>query len=234
MNPTRDTPWIRLVTEITAIILSILAAFAIDAWWEDIQEQKHLQSVLNILEDGFSENVDLLEQNIDYVSNDQEYLKLFVDMSPEGAAQIPADRTFATLEAIWRPGTNFSNNSFLIATLDAENFPLLKYRRLQVAISKWHAEMDELDERAMQLAVAEREGLRALSYHAEVRSVLAMKNEDVRVLSGAVMRKVREDEEVMAIAGRKVFLAQTHLDSLRLLQEKSETVLSQIRQALAH
>lgn len=226
------TPRLRLATEVTAIVLSILAAFAIDAWWEDVQQQKHLESVLGILESGFSENIVLLGENIDYVSADREYLKHFIDMSPEEAIEIPLDRSFATLEAIWRPGTNFSNNSFLIATLESENLPLLQYPQLQEAVSQWRAEIGELNERALQLAETEREGLRALAYHAEVRTVLAMTKDDVRELSGHVMRNVREDQNVMAIAGRKVFLAQLHLDSLRLLQERSESILDLIRQAM--
>jgi hypothetical protein len=232
MTATSRIPWLRLITEAAAIVLSILAAFAIDAWWDDVQQQKHLRSVLGILEAGFSENIDLVGQNIDYVSVDREYVKLFIGMSPDDAAEIPADRSFDTLQAIWRPGTNISNNNFLTATLESENLPLLNYPQLQGAISQWRAEIGELDERILQLAENEREALRALGRFSEVRTVLAMTQSDLRQLSGQVMREVREDHEVMAIAGRKVFLALIHLDSLRLLQDRSKTVLSEIRMAL--
>lgn len=35
MTDTQKLPWKRLLAEATAIVLSILLAFAIDAWWED-------------------------------------------------------------------------------------------------------------------------------------------------------------------------------------------------------
>ena len=168
MSGTNKTTWLRLLAEATAIILSILAAFAIDAWWEDAQQQKHLHSVLGFLEAEFVENIDLINQNIDYVNADQAYLKLFINMSPEDASKILSDRTFATLVAIWRPGTEISNNNFIIGMLESENLPLLDYPRLQEAI-----------------------------------------------------------------AGRKVLQAQIHMDTLRLLRERSESVLIKIRQVLA-
>jgi len=233
MSSTDKTRWLRLLAEAAAIILSILAAFAIDAWWDDVKQQKHLQSVLGILEAEFVENIDLIDYNIDYVNGDQEYLKRFIIMSPEDASKIPPEQTFATIEAIWRPGTEVSNNNFIIGMLESENLPLLEYPQLQQAISQWRAEISELDERAIQLAGNELEALRALGRHSDVRTVLAMSIQESRVLSGQAMREIREDQEVMAIAGRKVFMAQIHLIVLRRFRGESESVLIFIHQALA-
>jgi len=37
---TEKIPWKRLVLEATAIVASILLAFAIDAWWDERQDRK--------------------------------------------------------------------------------------------------------------------------------------------------------------------------------------------------
>ncbi len=130
MPTTQDISWLRLFTEATAIVLSILAAFMIDAWWDDVQQRKHLETVLASLEAGFT-------------------------------------------EAIWRPGTNESNNSLLISTLDAENINLLGDRALQAAIARWRTQIDELDERAGQLATNEGDALLALGRHPQIGVALA-------------------------------------------------------------
>ena len=39
MPKSQDVPWKRLTAEGMAIIVSILLAFGIDAWWEDRQQQ---------------------------------------------------------------------------------------------------------------------------------------------------------------------------------------------------
>ena len=54
MNGTRSTRWSRIILEGGAIIVSILLAFSIDAWWDDRQQRAsdiaHLQGVMKELE----------------------------------------------------------------------------------------------------------------------------------------------------------------------------------------
>ena len=40
MKRSQDIPWKRLSVEAAAIVVSILLAFAIDAWWEERLERK--------------------------------------------------------------------------------------------------------------------------------------------------------------------------------------------------
>jgi len=46
--------WKRISVESIAIVLSILLAFWIDAWWNEYQAQKEFQKVLAALESGCS------------------------------------------------------------------------------------------------------------------------------------------------------------------------------------
>ena len=65
MSESQTIPWKRLAIEASAIVGSILLAFAIDAWWDESQNRKHLQSVMVGLETAFSENVRLIDENIE-------------------------------------------------------------------------------------------------------------------------------------------------------------------------
>jgi hypothetical protein len=49
MNKSQEIPWKRIAVEATAIVASILLAFAIDAWWDDRQERFEEKEVLESL-----------------------------------------------------------------------------------------------------------------------------------------------------------------------------------------
>ncbi len=249
-KPRARVPWLRVFAEGVVIVVSILLAFGIEAWWDVQQQKQHLRTVLTGLEAGYAEHLALIDENIDYVAGDQGRLRRFIDMDPNDAARIPADSTWGTLQSIWRPGTSDDNITFLISALEDQSLKLLADPLLHEAIAAWHAQVDELDERVGQMAAAEREALRALARHSEVRSALAQPSRgetrglatdrrlrSVRtqplVLSGDVMRRVREDQEVMAVAGMKAFHSRIHLQVLRDLLTVADSVASLVRLARA-
>ncbi len=47
--PTRSIPWPRILAEGVAIVLSILLAFGIQAWWEGVQEREEEQVALAVV-----------------------------------------------------------------------------------------------------------------------------------------------------------------------------------------
>jgi hypothetical protein len=55
MSETRSIAWKRLAIEATAIVVSILLAFAIDAWWEERRERQAETILLERLRTDFSE-----------------------------------------------------------------------------------------------------------------------------------------------------------------------------------
>ena len=64
--------WKKLVTEGIVIVVSILLAFAIDAWWEDRQE-------LKAAEDQVSRVLAELRANVGILENQNEYLSFATD-----------------------------------------------------------------------------------------------------------------------------------------------------------
>lgn len=55
MTETRKTPWKRLAIEASTIVVSILLAFAIDAWWEERRERQAEVVLLERLRTDFQE-----------------------------------------------------------------------------------------------------------------------------------------------------------------------------------
>lgn len=233
MTDTQKISWKRLSVEATAIVVSILLAFAIDAWWDESQHRKHLQTVLTGLEVAFSENVTLIDENIELVTRYREILKRFIEMDASDVEQIPPELTFDTLQSIWRPVTTANNNNILIATLDSENLTLLELPALRDAIAQWRTHVNELDERTGQLVASEQEALLVLGRHPELGVVWAQSESDSQQLSDDVMRRAREDKELMAIAARRAHLGRIHLRTLRANRDASSLVLDLVRVALA-
>ena len=244
---TRQIPWLRVGVEGVVIVGSILLAFGVQAWWDVRQERSHLDAVLAGLEEGYVEHLALLDENIEYVSADQERLRRFIEMDPAGAARIPPDQTWSTLESIWRPGTSDDNITFLLAALQDESLKSVREPSLQRAIASWQAQVDELRERVGQMVATEHEALRSLARHPDVTLALASPAEaetvgiavfsaaqDTRTLhvelSGEVMRRVRSDPDVMSIAGMKAFLSRIHIMTLRDLRAAADSVLDILRQ----
>ena len=72
MNSSSPIPWARLSAEAAAIVLSILVAFAIDAWWNRTQEERRLVATLETLEAGFAEHLRLVGENYEIANENRE------------------------------------------------------------------------------------------------------------------------------------------------------------------
>jgi hypothetical protein len=229
MSNEQKISWKRLSIEAAAIVASILFSLAIDSWWDESQQQRNLQTVMADLEAAFAENVTLLDENIELAIMYREILKGFIEMEPDDVAKIPPELTFDTLQSIWRPVTTTNNNSLLIAILDAENLTALEFPALRNAIARWRGQVNQLDERTEQLVASEQDALLVIGRHPEVGVVWAQAENDSQQLSADVMRRAREDREIMAIAARRALQAHIHLRTLQGNREASIDVLDLIR-----
>jgi hypothetical protein len=61
---TRQIPWARIFAEGVAIVVSILLAFGIQAWWDEFQAGSRERSHLGALQAEFRENIDSLRSKI--------------------------------------------------------------------------------------------------------------------------------------------------------------------------
>jgi len=66
MANTNNIQWKRLSAEGAAIVVSILLAFSIEAWWEDYQDRSEEQGILLSLKSEFEQNLAFIEREISY------------------------------------------------------------------------------------------------------------------------------------------------------------------------
>jgi hypothetical protein len=228
----------RLVAEGLAIVLSILLAFAIDAWWDASQEQRRVDGVLITLEAGLAESISQLDERISVISRDAELVRRFMSSSPAGAVSIPFDSTRFILLGMWRPHTADNNLTFVEAAIGDEGLRALDDPELAAAVASWHVEVTELRELASQLASLEVEILTALGRHPEVAQMLLRAGEgdgvnapgsDIIGVSGEVMARVRQDPEVTALVAAKTQRWRYQVRVMGRLREASQSILGLIR-----
>jgi len=68
MTGLRNVPWTRVFAEGTAIVVSILLAFWIQAWWDDKQDREDLQDSLFAVLDDFYESKELVKTRRSFAS----------------------------------------------------------------------------------------------------------------------------------------------------------------------
>lgn len=73
--------WTRFVVEGSVIVVSILLAFAIDAWWETYRDQQEQQRILMGLKEELESNIDRIEVELSYRYSVIESIQTLFDAS---------------------------------------------------------------------------------------------------------------------------------------------------------
>jgi hypothetical protein len=154
----QQVPWRRLVAEAAAIVLSILLAFAIDAWWDDRRERRAELILFERLQADFREIDAMLRvAEEDHAFTQRACIRLLevevggtVPPTPEFDAMVAkvflASRTF-------NPGTGSVQ-----AFLGSEAAQHIRNQRLADRLLKWSGLVEELqeEEASLQKGVSER------------------------------------------------------------------------------
>lgn len=230
-------PWLKLTAEGVLIVLSILAAFGIDAWWAGRREARDLRTALAALTAGLEESRPSVEVHQSRVSVLAEALERFIVMEPGETLEAPADSigsvpggpTFGGygryVAAIHLPMTQDDNIAFLRGALEEPVIERLPHAGLQAAIVRWRETVNQLDELDRMLAEHWTEALRALGADEDVGRWVAGQRPDV---DAADIRRLRADPAVYAIAVRKAVLMRLQVRFLGELAGAESDLLAAI------
>jgi hypothetical protein len=227
----RSSTWPRLTLEALVIVVSILLAFCIDAWWGNRQERGRIDTALVNLQAGFIEHVGLIDAELERMEPFEKRVALFLD-TDAGLADLDGEDGYGViLEALHRPVVNALNGDELLALLDAEALRDLDASRLWAATAAWRGAWRVVTDRHDSLYELEDEVLRALSSHAASRSVVT-RSFALDEVGESALREARRDDVLVSLATVKAY----HLEVLRLLygdlQRRADSVLIPIRAEL--
>ena len=118
----RVKPWLRIAIEMAVIVISILLAFGIDAWWARGQERKSVAEYRHLLSVQMSANRLMLQSEVEDSERDQEGLGAAIRAISPNPSPISADSLWSLLQPGWGLGTQTVEVSALESLLSLASF----------------------------------------------------------------------------------------------------------------
>jgi hypothetical protein len=158
MSEKQEIPWKRLAAEASAIVISILLAFAIDAWWDDRGNREAEQLLLQRLRSDFLE----LQADIRFVEQEhQDASSACITLLniPYGEAVPESPEIDHMVAIVFLTARTFNPGSGAVdAFLGGAGARLVQNQRLADRILAWPGLVEELQEEeiSLQKGVVER------------------------------------------------------------------------------
>lgn len=129
----QQIPWLRVLVEGVVIVVSILLAFGIEAWWDGVQEQAAEQELLASLEQDMLNNRAEVEGVLDFHQRADDALRVFLSMTPEALGTLPEDSASSLLQSLF----NMSTFTPFEGTLRTADLSLVGDNQLREAVGSW-------------------------------------------------------------------------------------------------
>ena len=137
-------PWVRIFAESTAIVLSILLAFAIDAWWDNSQDRKEEQQILVALRGEYEVHVADFRDMQRTASQMLYGLETIMSHISRPDSQYSLARLDSALHwVLWR-GTWDPPNSVLRAIQSSGRVELIQSDSLREGLARWQGIVAEI------------------------------------------------------------------------------------------
>lgn len=127
-----------------AIVVSILLAFAIDAWWEERTLRIEEQQVLQGLRSEFLATRDVLSGHLKEHLLDVKTFEDFLNAAGNSGAEKAGLTVDATLTALLNPSTSDVGNGTLDALLSSGRIEILTNKTLRAKLAAWEGVMGEV------------------------------------------------------------------------------------------
>lgn len=142
----REVAWLRIVAEGTAIVISILLAFAIDAWWQRRSQQGHADALVASLHADFTSSQAHVERWLVGNRKTLDALKEFRD----GLAGTPVGGDLVVplewvVAAIGAP-TYSPTDATLETAISSGRIELIKNIELRTRLAAWRQQLDDTQE----------------------------------------------------------------------------------------
>lgn len=131
---TKSARW--LVAEVVVVVIGILLAIAIDAWWKDLGDHRAETVLLHALQNEFAANQKILETNIDVTRRRMTAASALLNARND-LGETNAD----TLNSHWQwvlRGAIYSPSSGVLESAESSgNIALLRDAELRVLLANW-------------------------------------------------------------------------------------------------
>ena len=226
----QEVPYKRFAVEGFVIVVSILLAFAIDAWWGNRQDALRERELLIQLESSFTNHINQAEAAIAGAADSLHSIRMFISSSPDEMEMISTDDASAIFSFLYRPRgllQGLLDSRSIVAILDSNSLTLATDTNLLSALREWQGELETLEERNFDVLATTKETVEAMAVYPEVQQLFAAPQEE-RTASNALMRKIREDNQIMQYVAVRTNYATAQLNFLERVHNRANVVLELI------
>lgn len=239
---TRQIPWARILAEGVAIVVSILLAFGIQAWWDGRQDRAEEQEMLRGLEVDFAANADRLVQVIGLNEAHEDRLFRLGQIGGDSLSGLPPDSLIQYGRALFATNTFDPRDGTLDGALSSGKLELIRDESLQDRLMDWKRRFGDADEEANRLRSLGEQALLRVS--ALGGPWVGGPRQDVaRAIHPSVIDRMSRlpipdlrlavgDSTLSAISGARRYTIVLYLDSLHRMKDEADNMLALIRSNL--
>lgn len=144
MAVSQTIQWRRITIESVAIVLSILLAFAIDAWWEERRERDHEAEILVGLDNEFRGIRTLIEDKLSQYEKMKTSIGQLLIAHERGAWEYDAVSIDLSMQWLISPTSIEFGGGVLDAVVSAGRLEIISDVSLRAKLAGWQAVIDEV------------------------------------------------------------------------------------------
>jgi hypothetical protein len=216
---TRQIPWLRVFAEGAVIVVSILLAFGIDAWWDNRQERAAEQAALLGLATDLETSRDRLAHIIGVHEGHERRFQYLLAQDDDGVRSIAADSTGPYFQLFVGNLTFAPRRSTLDALVASGGLDIVSDAQLRAALVEWRTLADDLEEEASTLRSA------AYSVRERVSELGALERIEL-------IPAMARDEQTISRTRLKLTMARLYLGDLRDLEAQTQALLGLVEGSL--
>jgi hypothetical protein len=144
MADSQTIQWRRIAVESVAIVLSILLAFAIDAWWEERQERTAEAEILVGLKQEFQDTQALINDKLAQYGNMKTAVAQLLVAHEQKAWQYEAMTIDGAFQWLITPTSIEFGGGVLDAVISAGRLEIISDKTLRSKLAGWQAMMNEV------------------------------------------------------------------------------------------
>ena len=238
MSTANSLPWKRIAAEGATIVISIILAFAIDAWWDERQERRDELEVLNRLQAELSVNIERIDRVGVFRTLKIEYAVDLVDSVGEAQAQGNEIIDFPTMKLMHLADSSTfeADIPVLEGLIRSGRLEIIENQNVLTVVAKWETGLRNYTE----VAIRERQNtdnrfLPALYARGDVAHVLMRLHGSAALVAEPDLHDVtrlRIDDQLEAIAAERTENARRSWDILneaRMAAEEAREIIATVK-----
>ncbi|MGB5492471.1 MAG: hypothetical protein WBM76_16720 [Woeseiaceae bacterium] len=229
MTEPQIIPWKRIAVEATAIVISILLAFAIDAWWADKKERDVEHRTLQALRSDLIASNEELDRLLQGLADARTNFARFQSATPAELIKIDPEAVRPIVISLVTPASFNPITATHDALSNDGRLGLISDPELLRHLSNWQRALDDIEANSIDLHAESVRVLRSMEIYGGPFIRWRQSLDGLEVLQrpdGEVLAVLRQDSDFMGKARMHQYTLSGYLLELRRLDENLESMLA--------